>query len=559
MIVASFLAAPVLRAEAASARLLAARAADAELRADEKKLRFRHHIQRVIRLWKEARSAADGEDRRAARRGEAEAWALMAHWSGRADDAARAKKLRAALVAKPPRAPKRRARPASAKGDAPGWLTRVAHRAKGGRIALTFEVSRAFSIRRDVLPPKRGKPTRVYFDLTPVVAAREVLGSIDVQHEAVLRVRLGQFDADTARLVIDVAGGRPEAEAVYAEDQRIVLAFRDAGGDAPPTEPDAEDPKTAVARLRETLAALTDERDGPESSPSRAAPLKIAPAKEVFPDARLRRSTRAAATPRGASILRVRRIVIDPGHGGKDRGASGKNRLREKDVNLAIARALGEALQKRLDVDVIFTRTKDRFVSLDERARAANRARGDLFISIHANANRSRRVRGIETYHLDVTSSRYARRLAKRENSLEAGTGDVPEPGDTEEVRASLDEMLPAGALGRDLRLILADLAMRSATVESRRLAGYVQSAAVGVLGRHYPDVRDLGVKRALFYVLLAARMPAILVETGFVTSPREAERLRDPTYQTRLADAIALGVERFVRERQQLALATVP
>jgi N-acetylmuramoyl-L-alanine amidase len=152
---------------------------------------------------------------------------------------------------------------------------------------------------------------------------------------------------------------------------------------------------------------------------------------------------------------------------------------------------------------------------------------------------------------LNVTGDRYASRLARRENALEEEEGESPEPG----VGAAEDAgELPTGSLGQDLRLILADLAMRSATSESRRLAGFVQGSLVGNLRRQHDDVKDLGVKHALFYVLLGTRMPSVLIETGFVTHATEGRRLASDKYQDEVARSIAQGVLRFVEERERLA-----
>ena len=262
---------------------------------------------------------------------------------------------------------------------------------------------------------------------------------------------------------------------------------------------------------------------------------------------------RAIAPRRTSELTQVRRIVIDPGHGGKDHGATCSKSRREKDVNLAIAKRLGRILKKEMGVKIIYTRTTDTFVSLKRRAEIANKAQADLFISVHANANSNAKVKGIETYYLNTTTDEYANRLARRENT--SGPIQIPvkniEPG----VGAPEDDaQMPPGRIGRDLSLLLADLAMKSASEESRRLAGYIQSSVVSNLRDDYKNVRDLGVKRALFYVLLGVRMPSVLVESGFMSNPMEAKRLNDRKYQHRLANSIAQGIQRFVFERRQLA-----
>jgi N-acetylmuramoyl-L-alanine amidase len=328
---------------------------------------------------------------------------------------------------------------------------------------------------------------RLYFDLSPMIAVKEALGDIAIK--GVERARVTQLDATTVRLVLDFVGAIPKHEVTK---DRIKL---EAG------------------------------------------------------EAKLKRSTREAAKARPSSVVAIRKVVIDPGHGGKDTGARGKQDLLEKDVNLEIATKLGKELEK-LGIKVVYTRTDDRFVSLEQRSSIANRSRADLFISIHANSNKSKRIHGIETYYLNTSSGRYASRLALREN----GKGEAPDVDPIDDDANWVSE-LPLGALGADIRLLLADLAMRSATVESKRVAGYVQSSLIGSLRKDYDGVEDLGVKHALFAVLLGVRMPSILIETGFVTHPKESERLDNAAYQAKVAKAIARGVEKFVDERQQLAL----
>ncbi len=226
--------------------------------------------------------------------------------------------------------------------------------------------------------------------------------------------------------------------------------------------------------------------------------------------------------------LKVRRVVIDAGHGGHDTGAIGKAGLREKDVTLAISKRVGEILTDA-GLEVILTRDDDTFVRLEDRSRIANEARGDLFISIHCNAAESRKVRGIETFTLNVASDRYSIRLAARENA------------------ASEQSM-------SDLQFILADLTTKAHTEESERLARRVQTAMVNRLSPKYDGTVDLGTKQALFYVLLGARMPAILVETAFLSHPEDEKRLRSKSYQEELAQAIALGVQGFLEDRSRVA-----
>jgi N-acetylmuramoyl-L-alanine amidase len=271
-----------------------------------------------------------------------------------------------------------------------------------------------------------------------------------------------------------------------------------------------------VRAVKSAVAALTE----PEDAPARATKA---------------REIRSAALGSGTSLaaqlgLKTRRVVVDAGHGGKDTGAIGPRGVREKDLTLAIARRVGARL-KSLGFEVVMTRKGDAFVSLDERTRIANEAHADLFVSIHCNAARRRKLEGVETWTLNVSSNRYAARLAAFEN-------------------AEADRTVS------DLRLILADLATKANASDARDLAHSVQSSLVRTLRSRVGSVRDHGVKQALFYVLLGTRMPSILVETGFISNPAEEVRLKSARFQEGTAEAIARGVKEYVESRRRLALA---
>ncbi|MBX7113766.1 MAG: N-acetylmuramoyl-L-alanine amidase [Myxococcaceae bacterium] len=226
--------------------------------------------------------------------------------------------------------------------------------------------------------------------------------------------------------------------------------------------------------------------------------------------------------------LKYRRVVIDAGHGGHDTGAIGPSGVREKDVALAIALKLRDRLVT-LGLDVVLTRDDDTFVHLEERASIANTAKGDLFISVHCNAAPRQELRGIETYTLNTSSNRYSIRLAARENAAS---------------RRGVN----------DLQYILADLATKANTDDSAVLADRVQRSMVRTLKAKHAGVRDLGTKEALFHVLLGAKMPAILVETSFLSNPAEEKLLASKAYQDDAAGAIAEAVKDFLDGRGTMA-----
>lgn len=253
----------------------------------------------------------------------------------------------------------------------------------------------------------------------------------------------------------------------------------------------------------------------------------------TFDDRQLKAIAQASKNEIPLSVqagLKVKRIIIDAGHGGHDTGAIGKAGTREKDVVLSIALKLQARLQEA-GYDAFLTRSDDTFVPLEERARFANRNKGDLFISIHCNASPNRNLRGVETYTLNVASDRYAMRLAAFENQ-------------TSERAVS------------DLQLVLADLAKKANTGESTQFARSIHPMLVSALKDGNKPARDLGLKQALFYVLLGVQMPSVLVETGFISNLQEEKLLAKATTQQTLANALAKGIIRFITERDALASA---
>ncbi|NNC21837.1 N-acetylmuramoyl-L-alanine amidase, partial [Corallococcus exiguus] len=287
--------------------------------------------------------------------------------------------------------------------------------------------------------------------------------------------------------------------------------------------------------------------DSAPVAPKPAAPVVVASKQETKPEAprpvtapvdaqvaqaRLKavakQSRHAELTLAEQLGLKVRRVVIDPGHGGHDSGAVGKAGTKEKEVALAISKKVADGLREK-GLEVVLTRDDDTFIRLEDRAKLANEAHGDLFISVHCNSAATHKLRGIETYTLNTSADRYSIRLAARENaSSEKGISD--------------------------LQFILADLATKANTEESSRLANAVQHNLVTGLSGQYDGIKDLGHKEALFYVLLGAKMPAILVETSFLSHAEDEKRLASERFQDEVAKNIVLGVEEFLGDRRRMA-----
>ncbi|RMF90060.1 MAG: AMIN domain-containing protein [Nitrospinota bacterium] len=226
--------------------------------------------------------------------------------------------------------------------------------------------------------------------------------------------------------------------------------------------------------------------------------------------------------------LGVQKVVIDPGHGGKDPGAIGPTGLQEKDVVLDIGQKLRRLIERELGWEVVMTRDGDHFLALEERTAIANSHDADLFISLHANASPRRESRGIETYFLDLASSPEAMETAARENST------------------SVRHI-------SDLQAILQDLLLNTKRNESSRLAGAVQTALVSALQKRYTRIENLGVKQAPFYVLLGAEMPSILIETSFISHPAEEKRLKKEAYRLAIARGILAGLKRYADQTRRL------
>jgi N-acetylmuramoyl-L-alanine amidase len=219
-------------------------------------------------------------------------------------------------------------------------------------------------------------------------------------------------------------------------------------------------------------------------------------------------------------------IAIDPGHGGKDPGAiSQDGRLKEKDLTLEIAKKLKTILEtKDSSLRVVLTRSDDRHLSLEERTAVANSADADLFISIHCNADADSRSSGIETYYLSKASSKGAMKVAARENGI------------------PLSKM-------SDIEATLLDLMVTSKKSESAKLATAVHDSLCQKRNAGRTAARDRGVRQAPFYVLLRAKMPAVLVECAFISNKRERGKLTSSTYLASIADKIADGATNYLKE----------
>ena len=330
-------------------------------------------------------------------------------------------------------------------------------------------------------------PERIYIDFA---GARIAPGVKDVSiGDGLLKTaRVGQYRPDVVRVVLDVENIRDYKIFPLSDPFRIII---DVKGER----------KTEISRLEDTIQAPR-----PEPVPVKE-PVRFE-----------RENTGGKFKP-----AKIRRIVVDPGHGGHDPGAMGADGLKEKDIVLSIGLKLARQLKEQLGLDVVMTRSTDVFIPLEERTAIANKVNADLFVSIHANASLNKSASGTETYYLNLTKSDKAARVAARENNT------------------SLEKV---GLLQN----ILFDLMANYKINDSARLADDVQKALHGKLEKKFGGIKNLGVKQGPFYVLVGATMPSILVETAFISNEHDAELLTDSDYQ----EATAVGILEGVRQLYQ-------
>lgn len=339
------------------------------------------------------------------------------------------------------------------------------------RVVIDVDGSVSFSSHLLRPDPNLNTPRRLYIDLQNAALDAKFIGTIPIGDGLLRKVRAGQYKPDVVRVVLDIESIEDHKIFSLSDPFRIVIDVTGKG-------------KRQVV--------------GKGAVPSLTLAQQLG--------------------------LGVKKVVIDPGHGGKDPGAMGPSRVREKDVVLAIARKLQRVLEKELHLEVILTRSSDKFLPLEERTAFANTQQADLFVSIHTNAHKVRSVHGVSTYILNVATDEEAARVAAFENAVSTK-------------RIS------------DLEKILNDLMLNSKINESSRLAEAVQRGLTRQLPRKYSNIKDLGVRQAPFYVLIGAQMPSIMVETAFITNNREEKRLANPAFQDAVVDGIVAGIRSYIEQ----------
>ncbi|MBS1821576.1 MAG: N-acetylmuramoyl-L-alanine amidase [Acidobacteria bacterium] len=428
-------------------------------------------------------------------------------------------------------------------------------------------------------------PDRIYFDLHGTRLAQALVGkNFSVTDDGFLkRIRAAQFSNDMTRVVLDVSDVTEYSAFLLPNPYRLIIDIHGssapvqvaanqgagASGDTRMQGVTSNVPAPRTARQQKTTssqpvpnavatnnAGTATEVAEVSAQPGREDATSVPtsqPIAAVVPGSKTHAADSGAtaasprkekkgrvadgnpATPARAAVptadgqtslvralgLKIGRIVIDAGHGGHDSGTLGVNGLEEKEVVLDVALRLGKLLHNRLGAEIIYTRSDDTFIPLETRTAIANKAQADLFLSIHANSSSDPSARGVETYYLNFTSQPDALEVAARENAVS-------------------DQSI------HQLSDLVKKIALKEKIDESREFASDVESSLYAGLQHGNAGLKNRGVKKAPFVVLIGANMPSILAEISFVTNPKDAEQLRQPEYRQRVAESLYKGVAKY-------------
>lgn len=379
----------------------------------------------------------------------------------------------------------------SATSRPPAVLNEIKHWSTPDYTRISLELDRDVTWEAHELGSSApGKPSRIYIDLKRARLGKDVK-DISIGDGFLKGARIGQYKAEVVRVVLDTENIKDYKIFPLSDPARLVIDVR---GQRP----------AEISRLEPVVTAVPE--------------LVVVPKLDEL-SARAEKKSRQ---PLKKAISKIRRIVVDPGHGGHDPGAVGPNGIQEKDVVLAIGLRLRELFREKLGVDVVMTRSTDVFIPLEERTAIANKVGADLFLSVHANAAPNRLAAGIETYYLNLAKTDKVAQLAAKENGTTLEKVSV-------------------------LQAILFDLMANYKLNDSAHLADEVQKSLYKKIRTRFSDVKNLGVKQGPFYVLVGASMPSILVETAFLSNAVEESRLKDPLYQETAAQGILEGVRSYI------------
>lgn len=376
-------------------------------------------------------------------------------------------------------------------------------------------------------------PDRIFFDLhmarlTPEVAR----GNIQVSGDLLTAVRVAQNHAGVVRVVLDVYGVKDYGATLSGNPTQLVISlYANAQRSAPPLRAG----KTKNAKPRSETDSSTEEARASDADSGNVKTVSTNAKPDLVRPATTPQPTRdGQSTLTRALGLKIGRIVIDPGHGGHDTGTIGPTGLMEKDLCLDVALRLGKIIQQKLPgADIVYTRSDDTFIPLEERTKIANDAKADLFISIHANSSRNQSARGVETYYLNLKGSAEAMEVAAREN-------------------ASSDQGI------HDLQDLVTKIARNEKIDESKEFAEDIQDSLAKRM-KASKSGKDRGVRKAPFVVLIGADMPSILTEISFLSNPADEKLLKQPEYRQKVAEGLYQGVASYLQSMNSMTVNLPP
>ena len=412
---------------------------------------------------------------------------------------------------------------------------------------VVIKSSEPVAYHANLLNQQNGVPRRLFIDFHQSYIPLKYRSPVSIEDGLLKRIHTSQLDATTVRVYLDTESIVDYKVFNLKDPFRVVVDVRGGRGRAlripkrkaaPQIIPDikplvvqAKKKEDVEAKVKTAVSEVTSERVS-----------EIEPGKIITPRKR-KRVPDVAKAERSPAVenltlaqqlgLGVRRIVIDPGHGGKDPGAVGFG-LKEKDIVLNVAKKIKKILEEKNGYEVLLTRDSDVSLALEERTAIANTKEADLFLSIHVNAHPEKTIRGVETFYLNLATHTEAMRVAALENAT--STHNMSEMQD-----------------------ILSELMQNEKINESSQLAEFVQLNMIDGLKKQNFRVKDLGVKQAPFYVLIGAEMPAILAEISFITNPEEAKLMKSDKYLQTLAEQIVAGVLSYAENQRTAALKIAP
>ncbi len=382
-------------------------------------------------------------------------------------------------------------------------------------------------------------PDRIYFDLYKAKLGSTLAGkTFEVEGGFLKSIRVAQNQLGTVRVVLDVEKVKDFSVFLLPDPHRLVVDVYGEGvaiAKAEPPEPRATDPRPAKPE-KNAKASEKEKIEIAKNDSGKEPPATKGKARETEKEKKEREASEALREPAAPSRtregelsttralgLKIRRVVIDAGHGGHDTGTIGPTGLMEKELCLDVALRLGKMLKERIpEVDIVFTREDDTFIPLENRAPIANQARGDIFISVHANSSRQKTARGIETYYLNFAADSDALEVASRENALS---------------QASVS----------DLQDMIKKIARHDKIEESKELAREVQDSLATRMRRVSRYNKDRGVKKAPFVVLIGTNMPAILAEISFISNPADEALLKRGDHRNRVVEGLFNGLKQYM------------